>query len=225
MAQLALVLCDHATQVRTEGIPEEQTEAQAKSTAKFVRCVLDAFVEILRGVADHAFFEHFQNLIEQKFSTYWPEVRNHYYSIFFDVIDFVMLFYSFQGYPMIIMMNNPTNGASFSLPYALALTSFVGDLFTEDVFHFGFVSRCLETLGKDVSVIEEVRAILALLTHCDAKLYRSVRLDRWVDRLAQSALGPDGVRDDASMTGEKFGRKELQALLTVSRSRSISVVR
>lgn len=140
--------------------------------------------------------------------------------LIFDVLilfDIVIPFIYLQVHPTTISKDGPTDKAQALLRSALALCAFVGDLFKEAVIPHEYIICCLSTLMRNMTVIEEVRAVHALLTHCDAYLYcDAMELDTFVDWLDERAKWH--IHDNASVIGRKFGQSELEKLVEVSHS-------
>ncbi|KAH8086007.1 hypothetical protein BXZ70DRAFT_910362 [Cristinia sonorae] len=96
------------------------------------------------------------------------------------------------------------------LSCALAITSYLGDLFTLGLLKGHVIDLCLRMLVDNMVILEHLQAVHALVSHCDEKLLAFVVVQSFVERLEQAAVR---ISDNASIAGTRFDQGYVQTYM------------
>ncbi|KAL4249833.1 hypothetical protein ABKN59_006619 [Abortiporus biennis] len=109
----------------------------------------------------------------------------------------------------------PTSPARL-LSSALAIAAFVGDIFSAELASGSFVLLCLQILAENLSVVEEVQAIYAIINHSNERLYERVRMKEFLSTLEYKAqmLG-EGATVTAQYNVPEVTQHYLEAITNV----------
>lgn len=99
------------------------------------------------------------------------------------------------------------------LSSALAVATFVADLFVQRIILREFVHHCLNLLTRDLRVIEQLHAVQAIISHADEHLYETRAMTSLMAALAAKAAA---LQDGASAVGQTFDKTEVEACVQVS---------
>ncbi|KAJ3485384.1 hypothetical protein NLI96_g5006 [Meripilus lineatus] len=158
VSELAAKFCERVTQ----GLNEPMVD----NVALFAREVYDAFISIM-GHTPASFFENqLRHCILTEFRAWWLHK-----------LPSAIVQISFHS-------PSPPHAPPLNLFHsALGVATFIGRLFHVGLVSASFVLLCLHILVDNLSVIEELSAIHAIISHANESLYKRVRMRDFLDIL------------------------------------------